>query len=117
MNGVVACARGYADPDKPLRKKNNQLGLRLKLVTCPKAPSEQSLLSTLDQYVQGEWCHESAVCDGVEFAGAATHTFSNKRGRGKAGNFWLAGHRSVAFAAAALAQNSDSDDSVDIVVR
>ena len=40
------------------------------------------------------------------------------QGMGKGGSFWLSGHRSLAFAAAALAHDScESDDSIDIVLR
>ena len=39
-------------------------------------------------------------------------------GKGKGGNFWRAGHRSLSFAAAVLAHTcDDSDDSIDIVLR
>ena len=40
------------------------------------------------------------------------------KGKGKGGNFWMLGHRSLSYAATALAHTCcDSDDSLDIVLR
>ena len=122
--GVLACANGYADPANLLREKNNRLGQGIKLITAPvhsHTPVDYSFLPSIEKDVQcalPEPFSVGGVADTDAGAADKRPLQQLQQGKGKGGNFWLAGHRSLSFAAAALSHNScDSDDSIDIVIR
>ena len=122
--GVLACANGYADPANLLRERNNRLGQGIKLITAPvhtHIPVDYSFLPSIEKDVQcalPEPFSVGGVADTDAGAADKRPLQQLQQGKGKGGNFWLAGHRSLSFAAAALSHNSyDSDDSIDIVIR
>jgi hypothetical protein len=100
------------------------LGLGLKLVTQPQALQNDAKQLPADP--AAESVAEAAAADSGETAAATApvakavvKTFSpQSQGMGKGGNFWLAGYRSLSFAASILSPAAyESDDSIDVVIR
>jgi hypothetical protein len=118
-NGVVACARGYADPANLMRKRHKELGLGVRMVTSVPSAREDLRLPSDDKTDMDLVRRSEAVGGGAQ--GPGTHAGGQPgrpQGRGKGGNFWLMGHRSLSMASSALCGDAcESDDSIDIVIR
>ena len=112
-SGVVACPGGYADPGNLARKTINQLGLGVRLVSRKLGAHDTRELCVRSAGAAMQ--HEPQAAAGIPVQGQLSAQTSPVQGRGKGGSIFLPGHG--ASSSFADADDYDSDDSINIVLR